>query len=155
MSSRDMFIPQKKKIQAEGNQFLWHFNDPNTVAESTSFHKGYFPPTGEYSWGFSGSTGSGDEENFFSFLIMVPYLGEDVLEYTYKLGDGKDLHFSHTHSIPAPPGFTGFRVVDADDAELSIRLDPIKGTVQGDFNATFKTYRLNPNGTFKLKRDDQ
>jgi hypothetical protein len=88
---------------------------------------------------------------------MVPYIDDNVLEYTYKLGDGKDLHVSHMHSIPAPDGFIGFRSVDADDAELTIRLDPVKGTVQGDFNALFKShgYRLFPQGTFKLIRDDQ
>jgi hypothetical protein len=157
MSTKDIFIPKENSIQAPGNDFHWSLGADPIPAENTTFFRSLFEPTGEKSWVFDGSTGSGDEENFFSFLLMVPYIDDNVLEYTYKLGDGKGLHLSHSHSIPAPPGFTGFRTVDADDAELTITLDPIKGTVQGDFNAIFKSegYRLKPNGTFKLTRDDQ
>lgn len=155
MSSRDIFIPKGDRIQAMGNDFQWSLGGNLSKATATAFYRSLFQPTGEESWIFSGSTGSADEENYFSFLLSVPYLGDEVLERTYKLGDGHGLHFSHSHSIPAPPGFTGFRTVNPDDAELSIVLDPIKGTVQGDFNARFKTYRLNPNGTFKMIRADQ
>ncbi|WP_223511732.1 hypothetical protein [Pseudomonas sp. GL-B-19] len=155
MSTKDIFIPKANSIQAPGNDFHWNFGDDPKQAEHTTFYRSLFEPTGEESWVFDGSTGSGDEENLYSFLLMVPYIDDNVLENTYKLRDGQKLHVSHTYSIPAPPGFTGFRVVDADDAELTIHLDPIKGTVQGDFNAVFKTHRMNPNGTFQLKRDDQ
>ena len=155
MSTKDIFIPKENSVQSPGNDFHWSLGADPVYAGRTAFHRSLFEPTGERSWVFNGSTGSGDEENYFSFLLMVPYIDDNALEYTYKLGDGKGLHLSHAHSIPAPDGGIGFRTVDADDAELTIRLDPIKGTVQGDFNANFKTYRLNPNGTFNLKRDDQ
>lgn len=155
MNAHDIFIPKTNSIQAPVNKFRWTLGDKTTHAQNSFFYRSRFEPTGEESWVFSGSTGSGDEENFFSFLLMVPYLGDDRLERTYKLGDGHGLFFSHIHSIPAPPGFTGFRTVDPDDAELAIVLDPVEGTVQGDFNAVFKTYRLNPTGTFKMTRDDQ
>ncbi|WP_283183764.1 hypothetical protein [Pseudomonas svalbardensis] len=155
MSTKDIFIPKGNSIQAPGNDFHWNFGSEVTRAEKTLFFLHEFPPTGELSWVMSGITGTLDDENYFSFKVSVPYIDDTLLERTYKLGD--ELDVSHSHSIPAPPGFTGFRFVDADNAELTIRLDPIKGTVQGDFNAIFRSegYRLNPNGTFKLTRDDQ
>ncbi|RON43264.1 hypothetical protein BK666_19410 [Pseudomonas frederiksbergensis] len=155
MSAHAIFIPKTNSIQAPANKFNWTLGSKTTYAQNSFFYRSLFEPTGEASWVFSGSTGSGDEENFFSFLLMVPYLGDDRLERTYKLGDGQGLFFSHTHSIPAPPGFTGFQTVDPDDAELAIVMDPVEGTVTGDFNAKFKTYRLSPIGTFKMTRDDQ
>jgi hypothetical protein len=155
MITRDFFIPKENTIQVPGDEFNWNFEGKPIYAKDTSFYRSLFEPTGEESWVFAGSIGLGDEENYFSFLLMVPYIDDNLLEQTYKLGDGQDLHLSHTHSIPAPPGFTGFRVVYADDAELTITLDPVKGIVEGDYNAKFKTYRLSPNGTFNLKRDDQ
>ena len=157
MSTKDIFIPKENSVQSPGNDFHWNLGANPVYAGRTAFYQGLFEPTGERSWVFNGSTGSTDEENFFGFLLMVPYIDNNVLEYTYKLGDGKDLHVSHIHSIPAPDGGIGFRTVDADDAELTIRLDPVNGTVQGDFNALFKSrgYRLFPQGTFKLTRDDQ
>jgi hypothetical protein len=155
MSAKDIFIPKEDRIQAAGNDFHWSFGGDPIYAESTSFHRALFQPTGEVSWVFSSSTGSIAEGNFFGFQLMVPYIDDSVLEYTYKLGDGKDLHVSHLHSIPTSPGYIGVKTVDADDAELTIRLDPVNGTVQGDFNALFKSdgYRLFPQGTFKLIRD--
>lgn len=155
MSTKDIFIPKGNNIQAPENDFHWNFGSEVTRAEKTLFFLYEYPPTGELSWTISGSTGTFDEENYFGFGMSVPYIDDTLLERTYELSD--ELHFSHIHSIPALPGYIGYRVVDADNAELTIRLDPIKGTVQGDFNAIFKSegYRLNPNGTFKLTRDDQ
>jgi hypothetical protein len=153
MSTKDIFIPKRDHIQSSENLFHWNFGAEPIKAESALFYKDRFEPTGEEGWVFSGSTGTAEEENLYSFLLMVPYLHVPLLERTYKLDDGQGLHVSHGYSIPAPPGFIGFRVVDADDAELTVRLDMIAGTVEGDFNANFKTHRLNPNGTFKLKQD--
>jgi hypothetical protein len=155
MNAKEFFIPEENKIQVPGDDFNWSFAGEPVCAQQTIFYRSLFEPTGEESWVFSGSIGSGDEMNYFSFLLLVPYIDDNLLEQTYKLGDGQDMHASHTHSIPAPPGFNGFRVVYADDAELTITLDPVKGTVKGDYNAIFKTDRLNPSGTFNLKRDDQ
>lgn len=157
MSAKCIFITKQNSFQPATNDFHWSFGAELINAQHSSFDYSVFPPTGEESWVFAGSTGSLDEENYFSFLLSVPYLDEDLMEYTYKLNDGKGLHVAHIHSIPAPPGFTGFATVDADDAELTIRLDRTTSTVTGDFTATFKSegYRLWPNGTFKLTRTDQ
>ncbi|MFJ2537259.1 MULTISPECIES: hypothetical protein [unclassified Pseudomonas] len=157
MSAKCIFIPKQNSVQPATHDFHWSFNAGPIYAQDSSFHYSVFPPTGKESWVFSGSTGTGEEENYFALLLSVPYLDEDLMEYTYKLNDGQGLHVSHIHSIPAPPGFTGFATVDADDAELTIRLDRKTGTVTGNFTATFKSagYRLKPDGTFKLTRTDQ
>ncbi|MBS4078100.1 hypothetical protein [Pseudomonas rustica] len=98
-----------------------------------------------------------EKETYFSFIFSVPYLNEDLTERTYKLGDGQGLSFSHSHSVPAPSGGTAFTSINADEAELTIRLDRTSGTVTGDYFATFKSrrYRLRPEGTFQLTRTDQ
>ncbi|MBC8999995.1 hypothetical protein IAI51_26050 [Pseudomonas sp. N40(2020)] len=157
MSAKNLFIPSKNRILSAGNEFHWNLGDNEIAAESTMFYHHVFPPTGEESRVFTGLTGSSEAGDFFSFTLSVPYLDQDVMEYTYTLNDGQGLALSHGHSIPAPPGFEGVRFVDADDAQLTIRLDRTKGTVQGDFVATFKSngYRLAPSGTFKLTRSDQ
>lgn len=156
MSAARLFIPKQNMIQPAGNDFHWSLGAEPIHAGQSLFVYHRSEVTGDESWVFGGSNGSGQEQNFFAFHLTVPYLDTDLLECTYKLGDGQGLHVSHIHSIPAPPGFEGFQTVDADDAELTIRLDRTTGTVRGDFIATFKSegYRLWPNGTFRLSRTD-
>ncbi|NUT79630.1 hypothetical protein [Pseudomonas brassicacearum] len=150
MNSQSFFIPKEKTLKATGNSFIWNLGTGPVSAESTLFYLHIYPPTGEKSWSLSGSTGSGPEENFFLFGFAIPYVSDEIMDASYTMEGG--LTFHHIHSIPAPPGFYGFQTVSADKAELTIRLDPIKGTAKGDFSALFKTdgYRLNPTGTFDL-----
>ena len=152
MSVQDIFIPKESNNQKSVDDFHWDYGQGPTYAERTFFRLALFGPNKD--WSFGGTIGSVEEENVFSYQFMVPYVDDTVLEQTYKLGESKDFHAKFMQSIGAPPGFTGFRLVDADDAELTIRLDPKEGTIQGDFNATYKFSRLKPIGTFKLKKDE-
>lgn len=159
MSRHTILIPKEKSIQASENKVEWRFDtNPTVKAERAGFYLDVYPPTGERSWVFWGITGASDDENYFSYLMSVPYINDAPIDKTFKLKDG--LYFTHTYSSPAPPGFSGFTVVDADDAddaELTIKLDPAKGVVTGSFSADFKSYGYypQPEGTFKLIRDDQ
>ena len=152
MNSQSFFIPKEKTLKATGNSFIWNLGTGPVSAESTLFYLHTYPPTGEKSWSISGGTGSAPEENYFSFGFSIPYVSDEIMDASYTVEGG--LRFRHVHSIPAPPDFYGFQVVSADKAELTIRLDPIKGTAKGDFTALFKTYRLNPTGTFDLTLGD-
>ncbi|WP_434707712.1 hypothetical protein J3P75_18125 [Pseudomonas sp. R1-1] len=156
MSIKTIFLPKEGSIKRTSDDFHWNYGKEPINAQDCSFYYSVFPPTGEKSWVIAGSTGKPVDGNFFAFLISVPYLDEDLMEYTYKLNDGQGLHFGHLHSVPAPPGFEGVTIVDADDAELTLRLDRKAGYVTGEFRALFKShgYRLLPNGTFKMKRTD-
>ncbi|MFJ2364702.1 hypothetical protein ACIPIN_13580 [Pseudomonas sp. NPDC087697] len=151
MSRHAIFIPIDNYVQSPDNNFNWNFGGSIIEADRTLFMLHTFPGTGEREWLFTGLTGTPVQGNVFEFGIAVPYIDDDVMERTYTLEDG--LSFSHMHSIPILPGAVSF--VYADSAELTIRLDPINGTVQGDYKATFRTHRLMPGGTFKLKRTDQ
>ncbi|MEX0161644.1 hypothetical protein MRBLPD1_000095 [Pseudomonas brassicacearum] len=155
MDSHSFFIPHKKTRKLAGNSFTWNFGTTPINAENTLFYLNVYQSTGEKSWSFRGSTGSAEDENNSSLGFSIPYVSDEVMDASYTMEGG--LRFSHIHSIPAPPGFTGFRVVRADKADLTIRLDPVKGTAKGHFTALFRTdgYRLNPTGTFELIRDDQ
>ncbi|UZE25526.1 hypothetical protein LOY67_09025 [Pseudomonas sp. B21-056] len=155
MNTQTLFIPKDKTPTLKENVFTWNLSGNPIVANKAFFYLHVFPPTGEKSWAFSGSTGALEEENLFIFGFSVPYISEDVFDNSYTLDGG--LHFYHGHSIPAPEGFWGYQVVTADSAELSVRLDPVKRTASGDFAAVFRTdgYRLDPRGTFNLRMDDQ
>jgi len=155
MNTQTVFIPKEKTPKLKENVFTWSLGGNTIVADKTLFYLHVFPPTGEKSWSFSGSTGAVEEENLFLFGFSVPYIDEEVFDHSYTLDGG--LHFYHGHSIPAPEGFYGYRTVTADSAELSVRLDPVKRTANGDFTAVFKTHgdRLNPRGTFNLSMYEQ
>jgi hypothetical protein len=152
MSAQSVFIPKQKNIVATTEDFHWSLGSEPIYADSAAAYYSKFEVTGEESWVFSASIGSDEEENYFGFLLGVPYLDQDLMEYTYKLGADDRFYVSHSHWIPAPPGFSGVRVVKADNAELTIRLNRAKRTVTGDFIATFKSegYRLAPSGHFEL-----
>jgi hypothetical protein len=117
-------------------------------AEQAMFYLSEFPPTGELSWAISGSTGSFSDENYFGYIMSFPYSNDAPFKATYTLKN--KLSFQHIHSIPAPEGFTGWTVVDADEGTLSVDLDPSKGIVVGHFEARFKShgYRTQPVGSF-------
>ncbi|MBD9610285.1 hypothetical protein IB245_02090 [Pseudomonas sp. PDM02] len=153
MSAFPIFFPDDHKSQAAGDDFHWRFTGAPIYAEFTLF-RAFLGGTGIDNWVFYGSTGSTDHGTFFALQFLVPYEGDDLLEKTYKIGDGQQLTVFHFHSVPPAPNFTS---ILADKAELTIRLDPVKGTVHGDFNANFdrEGYRMNPIGTFDLKRADQ
>lgn len=147
---------QIDNFEAEGNDFLWEIDSVSTKAQRTLFYKSSIPP--EYSWIFYGSVGSVDTENLFGFMLAVPYIDDNYLERTYTLAKG--LYCDHRHSIKKG-GLKGWRVIPAGDAKLSINLDPVKGTVKGEFEATFTKTKtggtpeqIKTKGTVDLKRDD-
>jgi hypothetical protein len=152
MSAQSVFIPKQKNIVVPTEVFHWSYGAESIHAEDAVAYYSKFEGTGEESWVFSASIGSIEDENHLGYLLSVPYSDQDIIDRTYKLGDDDRFHVSHSHSIPAPPGFSGVRVVTADNAELTIRLNRAKRTVTGDFVATFKSdgYRLKPSGHFEL-----
>ncbi|WLI05179.1 hypothetical protein PSH66_21615 [Pseudomonas sp. FP597] len=151
MSAQDIFIPQKTRINNPKNTFRWKFGDnPQTEADYSRFFHNVYMPTGEESWVFSGSVNEPDSPDYFQFLMSIPDIGEPPKDKEFTLENG--LSFRHVHSIGAPPGFIGYRTVNADSAELIITIDLVKGAAQGKFNAHFKShgYRIQPAGSFTL-----
>ncbi|MNF52557.1 hypothetical protein D3C87_1145380 [compost metagenome] len=147
---------QIDNFEAEDGDFKWEIDSLSTKAQRTSFYKS--GTSTNLSWIFYGSVGSVDSENLFGFMLTVPYINEDILEGTYTLATG--LYCDHRHSIKKG-GLKGWRVIPAGDATLSIKLDPVKGTVEGEFEATFTKTKpdetpeqIRPKGNFNLKRDD-
>lgn len=149
-------VPQINNFETEDNEFQWQIDSLSTEAQRTLFFKS--STTTDNSWIFYGSVGTVDSEDLFGFMLAVPYINEDILEGTYTLAAG--LYCDHRHSIKKGE-LKGWRVIAAGDATLSIKLDPVKGTVEGEFEATFAKTKpdetpeqIRPKGTFNLKRDD-
>lgn len=115
-------------------------------AENTLFYRYTFTPTNEDYWSISAYTG--EEEDYFSFAMQVNYVDENILEGVYTQAD--KLNFSRSYAIAVGV----IQTVTADSATLKIRIDPVKGTAEGEFEALFKTRRLQPKGTFTLQRDN-
>ncbi|ROM71086.1 hypothetical protein BK653_04200 [Pseudomonas brassicacearum] len=151
MNTHTVFIPKDATPKLMENVLTWNLGGNPVVASRAYFYLHEYPPTGEKSWAFNGSTGSLQEENLFVFGFSVPYINEEVFDNSYTMDGG--LFFYHGHSIPAPEGFYGYTTVNADSAELTVRLDPVNETAKGNFTAIFKApgYRMNPTGTFDLK----
>ncbi|EJL98839.1 MULTISPECIES: hypothetical protein [unclassified Pseudomonas] len=160
MNFRDFYneenTPQTNNFETEDNEFQWQIDSLSTEAQRTLFYKS--STTTNNLWIFYGSVGSVDSENLFGFMLAVPYINEDILKDTYTLATG--LYCDHRHSINKG-GLKGWRVIPAGDATLSIKLDPVQGTVEGEFEATFTKTKpddtpeqIRPKGTFNLKRDD-
>ncbi|WP_085690129.1 MULTISPECIES: hypothetical protein [unclassified Pseudomonas] len=151
MSSHTVFVPKSNSPAILANQFHWKFgSNPEVTADRSLFYLHEFPPTGERNWSISGSTGSILDSDYFAYNMTIPYINDAPLKATYTLKD--KLSFKHSHSIPAPDGFNGWTVVDADEATLIIDLDPAKGIAVGTFEANFKShgYRTQPIGRFNL-----
>lgn len=151
MTTHATFIPKKCATFANENIFQWKYGTIKKTAEFSDFYQGEF--FGEFYWSIGGGMGTAAEENTFVFSMTLPYNGDDALPGIYTLDNG--LSFLHGHWIPAPPGFNGFRTVDADSATLNIiNYNPVTDIVEGTFEALFKShgYRLNPKGTFTMKR---
>lgn len=140
---------QEDKIMAPGDKFYWTLND-KTYEANQAFFSAHLGPNA--TWDIIGASGRIVDGNLFQFSISIPYEGEVLIEKTYKLGEDKGFRVSHFHS-PPPPELEPVST-SADDAELTIRLDPINGIATGDFNANFFRggYRLKPEGTFKVTR---
>ena len=105
---------------------------------------------GRTSWSFTGRTGSYSSENNFSVTLLIPYNGEELFERTYKLGDGQGLESFHQYWLPPFPGFDVIGSDQANNVELTVRLDPRKGTAEGNFIADFKKRRVSITGKFNL-----
>jgi hypothetical protein len=149
MSIQIIFLPKKPRVSDD--RFQWKLGGKQITAEHGYFIQAdYF---GELYWAITGGAGNFDDENYFSFGMILPYKGDDALAGVYKLSDG--LTCTHRHWISAPPGFEGMATVDADSATLNIiKYDSESDIVEGTFEAVFKShgYRLNPKGTFTMKR---
>ena len=152
MKDPKIYIPESPATKAPGNDFHWNLGNDLVHATMTQFTRER-PLPGMDDWLFYGATGSLADNTFFAFQFTVPYQGEELLERTYKLGDGAGLSSFHIYSPPSPPYH--YYSVGADEAELSIRLDPASGTVRGDFIAKYTRdgIQLKPTGVFNLKRD--
>lgn len=140
------FHSELPKIET-ANIFRWHLGTGNTVSASkTFFHE--TEEGGWHDWFIGGDTGTPAENNVFSFGFLIPYETENPLEKTYTLED--ELLFTHGRSAPDHYGRQDF--FTPQNAELTIRLDRINGTVKGDFNGEFITncYHLKLTGTFDL-----
>lgn len=153
MSIYDIYIPPATHRQSSEYYFKWKIgNNPETEAERLEFGLSRDTPT--HRWLLSGITGRTDEQNYYSFSFRIPYINEDPIDRTYTLANG--LLFSHAHSIPPVDGWDGVRVIQAEWAEVHIKLDPRAGTTEGTFSARFIAdgLPLEPEGSFNMIRDD-
>ncbi|WP_052961852.1 hypothetical protein [Pseudomonas fluorescens] len=150
MNTQRIFIRAEKSIKAPNDYFHWIRNEEQVTAEATIFSLNQ----NRTLWSIAGFLGSYAEETSFSLLLAVPYINNEILERTYVLGDGQGLHCVHQYWLPPVPGFSVIGSDQANYAELSIRLDPKAGTVTGDFNAIFKSRRVDIHGSFKLTQNE-
>lgn len=92
-----------------------------------------------------------EQPNLFGFIFLVPYLDEDLMEETYEYeGDfGKGLQAAILYTDDSGKIYTN---TEPDIAELTIRLDPRIGKVQGEFKVRFISLdkHVDAAGTFKL-----
>lgn len=148
--NRDIiFIPDFNPSQTPNNHFEWTFKSSQTpiTAERTVF--GHAEHAND--WLFSGSTGSQREKNFSSFIFYIPYLGEAPIDDTYTL----DGILKYAHYISGPGDIPGVAVIPAKKATLTIKLNPVERTANGNFEASFDSEyaQYDATGHFTLTRD--
>ncbi|QXH79700.1 hypothetical protein [Pseudomonas salmasensis] len=148
--NRDIiFIPDFNSPQTPNNHFEWTFKGSQTpiTAERTAFghveHENF--------WLFSGSIGSLQEKNSSSFVFYIPYLGEAPIDDTYTL----DGILKYAHYISGPGDIPGVAVIPAKKATLTIKLNPVERTANGNFEASFDSEyaQYDATGHFTLTRD--
>lgn len=140
----------KKKEVAPGNEFYWFLDDQRIDAPNSIFELSEFPSTGEKSWLMYGWTGTPEDADIFMFSVSIDYIDERPIDAVYSTSEG-DLNCSHSFTNDSG----GFATINADDATLTIKLDPKSGIAIGDFNATFtkKGSILKPRVKFQLNRN--
>jgi hypothetical protein len=133
-------------VSNKENPFRWYLGSGQPILASRAFFEEQRSPL-RHDWFFFATTGTPAENNIFSFGIFIPYEDVDLLEKTYTLANG--LSFIHGHSKPEWYGAQDSFLAEKK-AELSVRLDRIKGTAVGDFNGEITTdcYQLKLTGTF-------
>ncbi|KAB0514684.1 hypothetical protein SAMN04490189_0489 [Pseudomonas koreensis] len=150
MTTQTVFLA--KHAVTTNDIFEWRFGEDKAIkAQFALFYRREFDS--KPIWVISGRTGNFEDKNYFAFAMSLPYIDDEHFPGIHKLSDG--LTFTHSHWIPAPEGFDGLQSVNADSAWLNIKkYDSISGTVEGSFEAVFKShgYRLNPKGTFTMTR---
>ncbi|WP_434557842.1 hypothetical protein J3P95_16325 [Pseudomonas sp. Z5-35] len=148
MNSQIFYIPEKEPRLIEGNSFTWDVGAGLVTAEHTKLILHNHPL--DRGWTFYGRTGSGSECTHFSFKLFIPYAGDEVLDATYTHEGG--LSFSHLYSGTLPDFY---RLATTKSAELTIKLDPRRGTATGNFTALIEKegQEMRPTGAFELIRD--
>ena len=149
MNQEIIFIPDCYISQSANNHFEWTFKNSQTsiTAERSIFgHR-----TQTNTWTFSGAIGDKSTKNFSSYYFHIPYLGEAPIDNTYIL-DGI-LHYALY--ISAPGDMPGTTAIPAKHATLTIKLNPVEGTANGNFEASFDSEyaQYDATGHFTLIRD--
>lgn len=153
MSEHIVLIPKTPATHAHEGDFEWAFDEENIRATANTFYLSDWGTGEEPLWVFSGSIGEVITDNYVGFLFMIPFLNEDPLERMYLLEDG--LQAQYAYSIPPPPQYHTIRRHEADEATLSVKLDPGAGTAQATFDATFTIdgIQQSATGRFSLLRN--
>lgn len=139
----------KNKEVAPGNQFYWVLDDqridaPNSILELLANSE-----TDEKRWLMYGWTGTPEDADIFMFSVSIDYIDESPIDAFYSTSEGDLISL---HNFTNDSG--GFASIKADDATLTIKLDPKSGIAIGDFKATFtkKGSILKPHVKFQLNR---
>ena len=96
-----------------------------------------------------GWTGTPEEADISSFSVSIAYIDENPIDAVYTIREG-NLDCLHMYSTEQG----GATVIDAEDATLTLKLDPVSGIAIGNFDATFikNGSTLRPKVKFHLKR---
>lgn len=163
MKAHELFIPKESEIQAPEDEFRWNEGDNHIIGKFSRFKKIDLSvpiddwradiEMGKKYWRINGANNLSisEQPNFLGFLFLVPYLDENLMEETYEYeGDfGKGLQALILHTDDSGKLYAN---TQPDIAELTIRLDPRIGKVQGEFKVRYMSldYHLEAAGTFKL-----
>jgi hypothetical protein len=151
MIAHTIFIPEKFGTHTDENKFKWTLGaNKGKANKSLLYQTEWF---GFEYWEILAGSGSMETEDYCTFSMGLPYLGDKALEGIYTLLDGLTFHHGHWAESALPGGV--YKSVGADSAILNItNYDLVTDVVEGTFEALFKSsgYRLFPKGSFRLKR---
>lgn len=137
------------KERVSGNKFYWFLDDQRIDAPNSLIELSESPTTGELTWSMYGWTGTPEEADISSFSVSIAYIDENPIDAVYTIREG-NLDCLHMYSTEQG----GATVIDAEDATLTLNLDPVSGIAIGNFDATFikNGSTLRPKVKFHLKR---
>lgn len=137
------------KERVSGNKFYWFLDDQRIDAPNSLIELSESPTTGELTWSMYGWTGTPEEADISSFSVSIAYIDENPIDAVYTIREG-NLDCLHMYSTEQG----GATVIDAKDATLTLKLDPVSGIAIGNFDATFikNGSTLRPKVKFHLKR---
>lgn len=137
------------KERVSGNKFYWFLDEQRIDAPNSLIELSESPTTGKLTWDMYGWTGTPEEADISLYSVAIAYIDENPIDAVYTTRES-NLDCSHMYST----GDGEATFIDAEDATLTLKLDPVSGIAIGNFDATFikNGSTLRPKVKFHLKR---